>query len=132
MTRELIDKLISLALLKATNQNIAVTVSIVDLGGHLIALHRMDGCSFFGIDISQKKAITSSQLKAPTHVLADITQKVPELQKAFEKNFLILTIAGGFPIIQNGQVIGGLGISGGDFNQDKIIGEKAIQSLLVD
>ncbi len=102
------------------------------MGGHLIALHRMDGCSFFGIDVSQKKAVTSSQLKAPTHILADIVQKVPELQKAFDKNLSILTIAGGFPITQSGQIIGGIGISGGDFNQDKTVGEKAIQSLLSD
>ena len=132
MKKDIIDKLISSALNEATKQNIAVTISIVDLGGHLVALHRMDGCSFFGIDVSQKKAITSSQLKAPTHALADITQKVPELQKAFDKNLSILIIAGGFPILQNGQVIGGIGISGGDFNQDKTIGEKAVQSLLTD
>ena len=132
MTKHLIDKLISTAIDEATKLNVAITISIVDLGGHLVALYRMDGCSFFGIDASQKKAVTASQLKTPTHILSDITQKIPELQKAFDKNLSVLTIAGGFPITQKGQIIGGLGISGGDFDQDKKIGEKAIASLLTD
>ncbi len=129
MTEELISKLIEAALSEAKALKIPITVSIVDMGGHLIALQRMMGCSYFGIDVSQKKAITASQLKAPTHILSGITQKYPELQKAFDKNLFILAIAGGFPIFQNGQIIGGIGISGGDFIQDKTIGEKAIAAV---
>ena len=126
MTEETINTILTTALNEAKALKIPITVSIVDLGGHLMALQRMEGCSFFGIEVSRKKAVTAAQLKTPTHILSDITQKIPELQKAFDKNADILTIAGGFPIFQNGQVIGGLGISGGDFNQDKLIAEKAV------
>ena len=42
----------------------------------------------------------------------------------------VLTLAGGFPIVQNGAIVGGLGISGGDFVQDKTIGEKALTAIL--
>ena len=129
MTEELISKLIEAALSEAKALKIPITVSIVDMGGPLIALQRMMGCSYFGIDVSQKKAITASQFKAPTHVLSDITQKMPELQKFFDTNLSILMLAGGFPILQNGQIIGGIGISGGDFIQDKTIGEKAVLAI---
>ena len=129
MTEELISQLIEAALSEAKALKIPITVSIVDMGGHLIALQRMMGCSYFGIDVSQKKAITASQFKAPTHVLSDITQKMPELQKFFDTNLSILMLAGGFPILQNGQIIGGIGISGGDFIQDKTIGEKAVLAI---
>ncbi len=131
MTEELINKLISTSIAEAKALKIPITISIVDMGGHLTALQRMEGASFFSIDVSQKKAVTASQLKAPTHILQDITQKMPELEKAFAKNLSILTIAGGFPIIKDGKIIGGLGIAGGDFNQDKTIGEKAILALSV-
>ncbi len=130
MRRELVDKMINAALAEADSLKIAITISLVDMGGHLIALRRTENCGFFGIEVSKKKAVTASQLKMPTHILADIGQKVPELQKAFDKDSNILTIAGGFPIFIDSVLVGGLGISGGDFNQDKMIGEKALQAIL--
>ena len=130
MDQVIIEKIITAVLAEAKLLNIPITVSVVDLGGHLIALQRMEGCSYFGIDASQKKAVTASQPKAPTHILSDITQKFPELQKAFDKNPAVLVLAGGFPVFQNGKIIGGLGISGGDFNQDKLIAEKGVAAIL--
>ena len=47
-----------------------------------------------------------------------------------DKDTKVLTLAGGFPIVQNGAIVGGLGISGGDFIQDKTIGEKALTAIL--
>jgi uncharacterized protein GlcG (DUF336 family) len=130
MTHEQITQAIATAFSEAHTFNLPITIAIVDTGGHLLALQRMEGCSYFSIEASQKKAITASQLKSPTHILADIGNKVPELQKAFDKNLSILTLAGGFPIFLDGKVVGGLGISGGDFNQDKHIGEKAVQAMM--
>ena len=129
MKQDLINRIINAALAEADNLKIAITISLVDLGGHLTALRRTENGSFFGIEVSKKKAITASQLKMPTHVLADIGQKIPDLQKAFDKDLNILTLAGGFPIVIDGVLVGGLGISGGDFNQDKTIGEKALQAI---
>lgn len=129
MNDDLIEKLIVAALAEAANQNVAITVAIVDLGGHLIALRRMNGCSFFAVEASRKKAVTASQLKAPTHVLSEIGQKMPELQQAFQANHEILTLPGGLPIHKAGEIVGGLGIAGGDFNQDKSVAEKTIQIL---
>ena len=110
---------------EATVQTIPISISIVDDAGRLVAFMRQEGCSYFAIEASRKKAITASQLKAPTHALADAAQKNPALQAAFTKNDEILTLPGGLPIVQNGKVVGGLGVAGGDFNQDKTIAEKA-------
>ena len=66
---------------------------------------------------------------SPTHVLAAIEQKVPSLQRAFDKDPHLLTLPGGFPIIVDGTVVGGLGVAGGDFDQDKAIAQKAIQAI---
>jgi len=129
MTEQTIALLISNALTEAKRQAIAVTISIVDTGGHLIALQRMEGCSFFALEASQKKAVTASQLKSPTHILADIGQKIPQLQQAFDKNPAILILPGGFPLFLEGKLIGGLGVAGGDFEQDKTVGEAACNFL---
>jgi glc operon protein GlcG len=132
MTQDVIEQMISATLLEANLLQVPITVSIVDLGGHLVAMQRMDGCSFFALDVSQKKAVTASQFKMPTHTLYELAQRVPGMEKALDKNSAILPIVGGFPVIVNEQVVGGLGISGGDADQDKAIGEKGIQALLPD
>ncbi len=129
MQQEWIEILLQAALTKAQELNLPVTVSIVDMGGHWLALRRLEGASFFGVEISKKKAVTASQFKAPTHVLNDLGRKIPDLQSAFDKDDNVLTLAGGFPIVRDGKIIGGLGVSGGDFNQDKSVGEAAIGAL---
>ena len=129
MNEEHIKQIIAVAIAEANAINTPITISVVDMGGHLIALWRMAGCSYFGVSVSRQKAVTASQLKAPTHVLSEIGLKVPALQQAFDKNPDILTISGGFPLIIEGQVVGGVGISGGDFEQDKAIGAKAAQAI---
>lgn len=124
-----IDQMIQAALLGADKLSIGITVYIVDLGGHLLALCRMENSCFLGIEVSQKKAVTASQRKMPNHVLADIGRQVPDLQRAFDKDVHILTISGGYAVVIDGIFVGGIGISGGDFQQDKWIGEQALQAI---
>ncbi|MBA3923626.1 MAG: heme-binding protein [Nostocaceae cyanobacterium] len=126
MPQELIDTLIQAALEEAQRQQIPITVSIVDSGGHLRALMRMEECSYFAIDMSRKKAVSSSQLKQPTHMISEIAQKIPIIQASFNTNPEIVLLAGGLPILFQGKVVGGIGISGGNFNQDRDIAEKAL------
>jgi uncharacterized protein GlcG (DUF336 family) len=130
MNQEVVQKTIQAAIDEATRLGVPITVSIVDMGGHLVALQRMEGCSFLGLESSRKKAITASQLNSPTHALGEIEQKFPPLQRAFDKDPMLLTIPGGFPINLARKVIGGFGISGGNFEQDKAIAQKVAQSLL--
>ena len=129
MNQEVIQKLIQAAIHEAGQLKVSITVSIVDMGGHMVALQRMEACSFLALESSRKKAITASQLNSPTHVLGDIEQKISALQRAFDKDLTLLTLPGGFPITFAGQIIGGLGVAGGDFEQDKLIAQKAVQSL---
>ena len=130
MNQDVIQKIIQAAINEATLLSVNITVSVVDMGGHLVALQRMAGCSFLALDSSQKKAVTASQLNSPTHILGEIEQKIPALQRAFDKDSHLLTLPGGFPIMISEHTVGGLGVSGGDFNQDKLIAQKAAQALL--
>ncbi|MBD1393416.1 GlcG/HbpS family heme-binding protein [Mucilaginibacter glaciei] len=129
MNQELINQLLHRALDEAGRLNIAITVSVVDNGGHLVALLRQENCSYFGIAASRKKAVTASQLKLPSHVLNGVIKQFPELQRSLDHNNDIELLPGGFPVVINSIVIGGLGISGGNFDQDRIIGEYAIKVI---
>jgi len=126
MNQDLIDRLLTTGLAAATERNVAVTISIVDTGGHLRAVVRQAECSYFALESSRKKAVTASQLKLPTHVVGNLSQQFPALQAAFTTNPDILGLPGGVPIRVNGQVVGGLGVGGGDFAQDQQIAEAAV------
>lgn len=129
MNHEVSQKLMQAALDEAARLDVNITVSVVDMGGHLVAVQRMEGCGFLALESSRKKAVTASQLKSPTHVLGEIEQKIPSLQRAFDKDANLLTLPGGFPLFVAGQLIGGLGVAGGDFEQDKLVAEKAAQAI---
>ena len=116
------------ALLKATELNAPVAVVILDAGGRLVLAHRMDRASYITTDMGRMKAEVALTLQTPTHVLAQSLEKVPELLDlvaiAFEK---AAVLPGGFPILADGAVIGGLGISGsGGGLVDVAIGEFAL------
>ena len=129
MEQFLIDQLMHAALREGRAAGVPITVSVVDDGGHLRAMVRQEGCSYFALESSRKKAVTSSQLKLPTHVLAEIAQKMPSLQATFSANTEVWLLPGGFPIRHEGQVAGGLGVAGGDFVQDRTVAEKAVQAV---
>ena len=53
----------------------------------------------------------------------------PELQRSLDNNNDIELLPGGFPIVLNNIIVGGIGISGGNFDQDKSIGEYALKAV---
>ncbi len=116
------------ALAKAAELDAPVAVVILDTGGRLVLAHRMDRASYITTDMGRMKAEVALALQTPTHVLAQSLGHIPELLDlvaiAFEKAALL---PGGFPILADGIVIGGLGISGSGGGQvDVAIGEFAL------
>ena len=123
MLQTLIEAVLQAAQHEAQRQNIPVTVAIVDTGGHVRALVRQEGCSYFALESSRLKAVTASQLRLPSHVVGELGQKFPTLQASFATNPAISVLPGGFPLVWQNQVVGGIGIAGGNFEQDQVIGE---------
>ncbi|MBT3821195.1 MAG: heme-binding protein, partial [Nitrospinaceae bacterium] len=118
---------------KAESYGIAVTVAIVDAGGHMLNLERMDGGRFHTIHSSTTKAVCSASNKRPT------TTKGAQAQDLDTLHAVGLSLAagaerwtameGGFPIIYGGECVGGIGISGGDWEQDQAIAQSAIDAV---
>ncbi|ANN68924.1 GlcG/HbpS family heme-binding protein [Bordetella bronchialis] len=120
----------------ARSQEIGVleTVCVVDDGGYPIAMERMDGARITGPQIAWNKAFTAAGHKRSTH-LFNTPPNGPALpgneafgiQWSFDGKFAVFV--GGFPVVVNGEVIGGVGLSGGNGEQDTAAGLAALQAL---
>lgn len=122
------------ALAKAKEIGVPETVCITDEGGFPLVLERMDSARVTGPQIAWNKAFTAAGHKRSTH-LFNTAPNGPALpgneafgiQWSFEGKFAVFV--GGFPIVVNGEVIGGVGLSGGNGEQDTACGVAALQAL---
>ena len=122
------------ALRKAAQIGVAQTVCVVDDGGCPIALERMDGARITGPQIAWNKAFTAAGHKRSTHLFnqppggpALPGNEAFGIQWSFAGKFAVFV--GGFPIVVDDQVIGGVGLSGGNGEQDIQCGLAALQAL---
>jgi glc operon protein GlcG len=125
--------MLAAAIAKAEEIGIAATVAIVDAGGHTIVIERMDGGRFHTVHSSTVKAVTASSNKRPT------TTKGAQGQDLDTLHAIGLSLAagvnrwtameGGFPIIVDGVCVGGIGVSGGDWEQDQDIARAAVEAV---
>ncbi|MBT7770445.1 MAG: heme-binding protein [Rhodospirillales bacterium] len=115
-------KMLATAIAKAEEIGIKATVAIVDAGGHMICLERMDGGKFHTIHSSTTKAVCASSNKRMTTTQGAVGQDLDTLH-AIGLSLAAGTdrwtaMEGGFPIMVDGECIGGIGVSGGDWEQD--------------
>ncbi|MBC8732889.1 GlcG/HbpS family heme-binding protein [Paraburkholderia sp. UCT2] len=114
--------------------DVAESVCIVDAGGYPLVLERMDEARITGPQIAWNKAFTAAGHKRSTHLFT----KAPNgpalpgneafgIQLSFEGRFA--AFVGGFPIVVDGEVIGGVGLSGGNGEQDTQCGLAALEAL---
>lgn len=92
-----------------------MVICVVDDGAHLISLERMDGTQIASVTVAQDKAATAVRFKRSTKVLEDA---VLGGRVVILKLGDATPIEGGLPIMVGGQVIGGIGVSGGTSPQD--------------
>ena len=126
--------MVAATLAKAAQIGVLETVCIVDGGGHPIALERMDGARITGPQIAWNKAFTAAAHKRSTH-LFNTSPNGPALpgneafgiQWSFEGRFA--AFVGGYPIVVDGEVVGGVGLSGGNGEQDTACGLAALLAL---
>ena len=127
-------QMIEAAKLKAVALNVLETICIVDDGGYPIALERMDGARITGPQIAWNKAFTAAGHKRSTH-LFNTPPSGPALpgneafgiQWSFDGRFAVFV--GGFPVVVDGDVVGGVGLSGGNGEQDTACGLAALGAL---
>ncbi|MCF3942104.1 GlcG/HbpS family heme-binding protein [Oceanobacillus alkalisoli] len=127
MNLELAKQLIEGAEKKAAELGIQMVISVVDEGGNLIAVHRMDDAWLASVDIAQNKAWTSVALKMPTADLAEATVPHAELYGLnTTNNGRLVLFGGGIPLVENDEVIGAVGASGSAVEHDIQVAQAAV------
>ncbi|MCJ0764434.1 GlcG/HbpS family heme-binding protein [Variovorax terrae] len=126
--------MIAAALDKAREIGVLETICIADDGGYPIAMDRMDGARITGPQIAWNKAFTAAGHKRSTHLFTTPPNgpalpgnEAFGIQLSFEGRFA--AFVGGFPIVVDGAVIGGIGLSGGNGEQDTKCGLAALAAL---
>ena len=111
---------------KARQENWNVVIAILDGGGHLIALRKMDGVQIGSVEVAQAKAKSAVFFKRPTKVFEDMV-KGGGIHLLNLPN--VIPVEGGLPIFKDGVCVGAIGISGVTSAQDGIIAEAGLKAL---
>jgi len=105
-----------------------VVIVILDSGGNLVMLQRLDNAQWGSIEVAKDKARSAVAFRRPTKVFQDlITQGGGNLRLLNLSGASLLE--GGIPIMADGKVIGGIGVSGVTSQQDAQIGQAGIDAL---
>jgi glc operon protein GlcG len=121
-----VSQILAAARTEAQTNQWAVTIVIVDDGGHPLALERLDGCAPIGAYIATEKARTSALGRRESKGYEEM---VNGGRHAFLSAPLLTSLEGGVPIIVDGQVIGAVGVSGVKAEQDAQVAKAGAQSL---
>ena len=126
-------RIMDTALARAREAKLAITVAIVDAGGHLLLLERMDGGKFHSVHSATTKAVCAASNKRNTgsqgavgqsldvlHALGLALAAGPERWTAME---------GGCPIMAGNECIGGVGVAGGNWEFDERVAKEAAASV---
>jgi uncharacterized protein GlcG (DUF336 family) len=112
---------------EALKNNWAVTIAIVDDGGHLLWLQRLDGAAAISAHIAPAKAHTAALGRRETKVYEDVINggrtsflSAPDVKGMLE---------GGVPIMKNGQCLGAVGVSGVKSPEDAQVAKAGIAAL---
>ena len=121
--RKIIDKCIEIA----TKANMPITIFILSPTGQFVAAHRMDGQVPINIDTALLKAKSVLETRDSTHLRANmIATNIPQQIKWHDIG--VFTTSGGLPIIAGGQMIGTIGIGGG--NKDEEMAFEALEAVV--
>jgi uncharacterized protein GlcG (DUF336 family) len=127
ITRHAAMALIDASLEACKEINIEVAIAVTDIAGNLKAFERTDGGSFLASDIAIDKAWTAVSFGLSTHGWVSLLADPNAAQLAHRPR--IVAAGGGYPIKMDGKLIGGLGISGGNYAQDRKACEVALGKL---
>ncbi|MBC3348838.1 heme-binding protein [Pseudomonas sp. SWRI196] len=121
-----VSKILAAARSEAETNHWAVSISVVDDGGHPLALERLDGCSPIAAYIAAEKARSAALGRRETKGYEDM---VNGGRSAFLSAPLLTSLEGGVPVIVDGQVIGAVGVSGAKADQDAQVAKAGIAAL---
>jgi len=130
ITLEQATTLIANGELQAREQGLSLAFAVVDQGGHLVALHRMDGAPWIAPEVAIGKAWTAAAYQAPSAAQGEKMKELHAFSSAISAatNGRYTPQIGGLPITDGDTVIGAMGASGGTGQQDEDVVRAALNS----
>jgi uncharacterized protein GlcG (DUF336 family) len=117
------------AVAKARQLGHSMSVVVSDETGTAKVVVRMDGASEATLRIAGDKAYTAASLGRPTHALWDFVKNDPPLLHGLVNYPRIIVFGGGYPLVEDGKVIGAIGVSGGHYSDDMEVARAGLQAI---
>ena len=131
--RELALSLLEGARTEAERLGILVACAVVDRGGHLVAAERMDGAATCAFPLALAKAQTAAATLAPTAAWFASTQPgAPDWGMSAVLGGRFTAMPGGIPVLVGAEIVGAVGVSGGEASEDVRCAESALSRALPD
>lgn len=128
ITLEQAKKVLSAAETEARKNDWNVVIAIVDTGGNLVVLQRMDDTQIASITVAQQKAWSAASYRRPTKTFEDTVAAGPAGARVLALHGA-MPVEGGLPIVANGKIIGAIGVSGVTSQQDGQIASAGLAAL---
>jgi uncharacterized protein GlcG (DUF336 family) len=128
ITLEQARKISAAAQQNALQNGWLMVVAIMDAGGHVVLLERMDNAQFGSVQVAQDKARSAVAFRRPTKAFHDMVAAGGEGLRMLAMSGAV-PIDGGLPIIIGGAVVGSIGISGGTSAQDGQVAQAGLAVL---
>ena len=130
ITLELAQSVIDASLHHATESDVPMNVAVVDAGSNLKAFARMDRAWLGSIDVAWKKARTARYFDMETAALGPMAQPGEALYHIEFSNDGLITFPGGVPLqLDDGTVVGAIGVSGSTVDNDQAVAEAGARAF---
>jgi uncharacterized protein GlcG (DUF336 family) len=128
VTLEQAKKAIAAGQVEARKNNWPVAIAIVDNAGHLVAFEKMDNTQTASVEVAQDKAVSAAIYRRTTKVVQDgLAAGGAGLRLLALRG--MSPIEGGIPLVVDGKIIGGIGVSGVTSEQDGVVAKAGSDSL---
>jgi len=114
---------------KAREMGKPMVIAIVDEAGELKAFERMDGAPMLSVKIAQDKAYTAVSFGMPSHGWHDFIKDDEPLLHGIVHTERLVVFGGGYPITVDGEMVGGIGVSGAHYSDDMQVAEAGLTAL---
>ena len=112
---------------KAEEIGVPMCIAVTDESGNLIAFERMNGGKITSIDLAIDKSFAAAGVKKSTQALGEVSQPGnPAYGLSSTLSGRMVVVAGGIPVLSDGEVVGGIGVSSGSPAQDLEVAEAGL------
>ena len=129
ITLEQAKKIMAGAEAEAKKNSWPVVIAILDSGGQVVMLHRLDNAQWGSNEVAREKAHSAVAFRRPTKVFQDLIAQGGANLRLLNLSGASM-LEGGIPIVVDGKIVGGVGVSGVTSQQDAQIGQSGIDALM--